>query len=93
MLYGNVATILLKVYYDNDECRVFCFHCVSGVGLSYPPHLINFWVTFLRFSPISGNFGYELLGRCSSYFAVAKTGKERCLCSSRLGKRFIQKSS
>ena len=54
-------------------------------------HLINFRVTFV--CPISGHFGRELLRRCSSKFAVAKTGKEGRLCSSRLGKKFVRKSN
>ena len=53
-------------------------------------HLINFRVTFVRFCPILGHFGRELLGRYSSKFAVAKTGKEGRLRSSRLGKRFVR---
>ena len=44
-------------------------------------HLINFWVTFVEFSPISGHFGCKILGTCLSEFVVANTGKEGCLGS------------
>ena len=53
-------------------------------------HLITFRVTFVQFCPILGHFGRELFGRRWK-FAVAKTGKEGHLCSSRLGKRFVRK--
>ena len=38
--------------------------------------LIDFQVTFVGCSPISGHFRHKLLGRCSSKFAVANTGKK-----------------
>ena len=54
-------------------------------------HLIDFWIKTVPSSPISGHFGREL--RCLSKFAVATTGKEGRLCSSRLGKRFVLKAN
>ena len=57
--------------YNYERKRVYYFRRLSGVGFELPTHLINFRVTFVRFCPILGHFGRELLGRCSLKFAIA----------------------